>query len=55
MSEHWQHGIEALPDFGWLVWDEIEKCRDPVRIAELEEAIKLYEAWLEGRTVEPTL
>lgn len=52
---HYNAAIQALPDFAALVYSEIEKTDDPGRIAELEESIVMYEEWIQGRTLFPTL
>lgn len=52
---HWDHAIEALPDFAWLAYDGIEHSKDPGKIAELEESVRMFEEWLEGRSLWPTL
>lgn len=55
---HYHESIKALPDFQWLgnlAMAEAMAAGETGRAAEIEEAFVMFEAWIDGRTLYPTL
>lgn len=52
---HFTEGMRALPDFAWLVESAMANATSSGERAEIEESIDMFEEWVSGRSLYPTL